>query len=161
MLALADSFAACLVKRTAEEIMLAARDQLKNYSDLGGPNAVTIVKSEEQARRELAETKSKLEKLETVFNSSDDNAELAKKLQQAEDRVKVVEAQLKSGAEVSKNPKKWCARVGNTYTVGSKTRLQTCCTAKLRGFHSLGKRSRSRTLQKSGTCLTLRKRFKS
>ncbi|KAK4054643.1 E3 ubiquitin-protein ligase bre1 [Microbotryomycetes sp. JL221] len=96
--------------KTAEELMLAVRDQLTNYIKGGGPSAESLAKSEEQARLELSETKSKLLKFQKLFNCSDNdnddatNVELSdvvKRLQQSEDKVKVMEAQLKSGAEAS------------------------------------------------------------
>ncbi|KAM0789473.1 hypothetical protein ACM66B_000293 [Microbotryomycetes sp. NB124-2] len=86
--------------KTAEELLLALREQLTNYAKGTGSNAENIAKSEEQARQELATSQAKLAKLEALFTSSD-TSEMATKLQKAEDRVQVLEAQAKSSAEAS------------------------------------------------------------
>ncbi|KAK4054236.1 E3 ubiquitin-protein ligase bre1 [Microbotryomycetes sp. JL201] len=86
--------------KTAEELLLALREQLTNYTKGTGTNAENIAQSEERAREELAQTQSKLAKLEALFTSSD-TSELATKLQKAEERVRVLEAQAKSSAESS------------------------------------------------------------
>lgn len=90
------------VCRTAEDLLLAMRDQLTAYASASdAPNGDVLVKSETDARQQLVSAKAKLSKFEKLFGPEADSGGFATKLQQADERVKVLEAQLKSGAEAS------------------------------------------------------------
>ncbi|GAA6058899.1 hypothetical protein JCM10212_002851 [Sporobolomyces blumeae] len=87
--------------RTAEDLLLALRDQLHSYASLAAgaaPNADQLVRSETEARSELAKALERLAKLEKVTGPDGDPqvAELAKRLQEREAELKVAEAQVQS-----------------------------------------------------------------
>lgn len=88
-------------RRTAENLLLALRDQLHAYTTASPEsNATVIADSEMTARAELSTARSRLSKLESLLSPSADGqvelADLAKRLQEKEEQVKVFEAQLKS-----------------------------------------------------------------
>ncbi|GAA5838520.1 hypothetical protein JCM3766R1_006001 [Sporobolomyces carnicolor] len=85
--------------QTAEQLLLALKGQLESYAAAGGvPDAERLVRSETEARTELKRALSKLEKLESIFGSDSDPQvrELAEKLKEREESLKVAEAQIKS-----------------------------------------------------------------
>lgn len=89
------------IRRTAENLLLALRDQLHAYTTASPEsNATVIADSEMTARAELSTARSRLQKLESLLSPSADGqvelADLAKRLQEKEEQVKVFEAQLKS-----------------------------------------------------------------
>ncbi|GAA5876334.1 hypothetical protein JCM16303_007103 [Sporobolomyces ruberrimus] len=85
--------------QTAEKLLLALKGQLESYaSSGGGPDAERLVKSETEARTELTKALEKLEKLEKIFGADSDPElrNLAEKLKEREEALKVAEAQMKS-----------------------------------------------------------------
>lgn len=90
--------------QTAEQLLLALKGQLESYAAAGGvPDVERLVRSETEARTELKRALSKLEKLESIFGSDSDPQvrELAEKLKEREESLKVAEAQIKSHEAVS------------------------------------------------------------
>lgn len=85
--------------RTAEDLLLALRDQLRSYSSIRGTfDSQTLAKSETDARLELSNCREKLDKLEALLGP-EGNAQvkdLVKKLEARDERLKVLEAQVKS-----------------------------------------------------------------
>ncbi|GAA5978816.1 hypothetical protein JCM5350_004831 [Sporobolomyces pararoseus] len=85
--------------QTAEQLLLALKGQLESYAAAGGvPDAERLVRSETEARTELTKALEKLEKLERIFGSNSDPEvrELAEKLREREEALKVADAQIKS-----------------------------------------------------------------
>lgn len=92
--------------QTAEKLLLALKGQLESYaSSGGGPDAERLVKSETEARTELTKALEKLEKLEKIFGADSDPElrNLAEKLKEREEALKVAEAQMKSHEAVRPN----------------------------------------------------------
>ncbi|GAA5865168.1 hypothetical protein JCM1840_003930 [Sporobolomyces johnsonii] len=83
--------------KTAEDLLLALRDQLHSYAS-GAPNGDRLVQSETEARTELARAQERLAKLEALLGPGGDPQviELAQRLKEREQELKVAEAQVKS-----------------------------------------------------------------
>jgi hypothetical protein len=99
------SFFPLLDCSTAEELLRALSEQLAAYTkQSGAPNAETLAKSETDARLEHSAAKARLAKLEALFGADGTDAErggIAKRLEEREERVKVLEAQVKAQDPVS------------------------------------------------------------
>ncbi|KAL8291986.1 hypothetical protein RQP46_001452 [Phenoliferia psychrophenolica] len=85
--------------KTAEDLLLALRDQVRSYaSNRGTFDSQTIAKSETDARLELAACRDRLARLEDLLGP-DGNVELrdlAARLEERDQKLKVLEAQLKA-----------------------------------------------------------------
>lgn len=85
--------------RTAEDLLLALRDQLHSYSSASEMlNAQTIVDSETEARKELSACQARLASLEALLGPEGkvEISELVQQLKEREERVIVLDAQMKS-----------------------------------------------------------------
>ncbi|GAA6010279.1 hypothetical protein JCM11491_006245 [Sporobolomyces phaffii] len=85
---------------TAEKLLLALKGQLESYASAvgGGPDAERLIQSETAARTELTNALEKLAKLEKIFGPDADAqvVELAQKLREQEEALRVADAQIKS-----------------------------------------------------------------
>ncbi|CEQ41340.1 SPOSA6832_03051 [Sporobolomyces salmonicolor] len=83
--------------KTAEDLLLALRDQLHSYAS-GAPDGDRLVQSETEARTELAQAQERLAKLEALLGPGGDPqvSALAERLKDREQELKVAEAQVKS-----------------------------------------------------------------
>lgn len=85
--------------KTAEDLLLALRDQLNSYSAASETlDAQTIVNSETEARKELHACQARLASLEKLLGPEGnvEIADLVQQLKEREERVKVLDAQMKS-----------------------------------------------------------------
>lgn len=90
--------------RSATDLAFGLRDQLKSYSANAG-SASALVESETNIRQELVKTKKRLDHFESILavspeHQDGDAAAISKKAVEQEERIKVLEAQVKSAEAV-------------------------------------------------------------
>lgn len=83
--------------RSATDLTFALRDQLKSYStNSGKADSQTLIKSETQARQELAKAKEELAQLQSSLDQKGTTISGAELLRQREDHIRVLEASAKA-----------------------------------------------------------------
>lgn len=145
------------VPRSATDLALSLRDQLKNYSSNAG-SASTLVESETNIRVELLKSQRKVEHFENLLavsaeHKDGDIAAVGKRALEMEERIKVLESSCTAAEAVCGFHSIWL----NRKLTWIADRAPTCSSTKSTGYRRPGKRLTFRTETKcSASCSTKR-----